>query len=83
MVTRRRSTLSKTSTRPARTRISVLVARSSVSQIVPRTVAAAYRAFVVKRPLPFPQSLRTLGVGGGADDFRFGHVERARRASAS
>src|SRR5438876_3454498 len=39
--------------------MSVLVHRSSVSQIVPRTVAEAYRPFVKKLPLPLPQRRRT------------------------
>ena len=33
--------------------------RSSVSHVVPRTVAELYRDFVLKLPVPLPQSRRT------------------------
>src|SRR3954447_13707254 len=51
-------TLSRTLTTPWVTRVSVVVHVSSVSQVVPRIVAALYRPFVWNAPLPLPHSRR-------------------------
>ena len=59
--------MSKTSSLPRLTVISVPVQRSSVRQSVPRTGAAAKRPFVRKLPLALPQAWRTgLGFGFAA-----------------
>jgi hypothetical protein len=51
--------------------MSVLIHRSSVSQIVPRTVAEACRPFVKKLPFPLPQRRRTRFGARASDVFRF------------
>jgi hypothetical protein len=55
----RRPVRSRAVTTPRRTTIDVPRQRSSVSQRVPRTVAAPYRPRVRKRPLPSPHRRRT------------------------
>jgi hypothetical protein len=59
-VTFLRLTKSRTWTTPRLTVIFVLVHVSCVSHLVPRTVAAARRPLVRKRPLPSPHRLRTF-----------------------
>ena len=54
---------SRTLTVPRLTVVSVPSQRSSVSQIVPRTVAALYLPFVRNLPLPLPHSLPSTACG--------------------
>src|SRR5882672_5351617 len=55
-------TKSRTTTRPLRTTVRVPSQRSIVPQMVPRTVAEAFRPRVLNRPLALPRRLRTVFV---------------------
>src|SRR5215510_6242308 len=68
--------LSRTSTEPTATLVSVPSQRSCTSQRVPRTVAELYLPSVRNVPLPSPQSLRVFFFLAAADAVllaAFGH----------
>ena len=68
-------TLSRTSTAPWLTFVSVPAHVSSTSHFVPRTVAAAYLPSVRNLPLPSPHRLALLGLARGrAGLLPFGHA---------
>ena len=77
-----RLTLSRTSTTPFFTRVSVPANESCTSHSVPRTVAALYWPRVRNEPEPSPHSLRVFGFFAAACAARPPHASASTSRSS-